>query len=463
MSRLRRLLDRAVPRGALLLSVLSLGYFAAGIVRNRVFAAEFGISAELDAYNAAFRIPEIALDVLVGAGLSAPFVPIFTRLLQGGGTADSAAPPDAGAKRATAFGQTVLTAAVAAMAIVLVILFIGAPWLADTVWSGFDAPTRALYVELVRINCLAQLLFAGSMALGEVLVARRRFLAYGIAPILYTSGIVAGSVLLGPSLGILGAAWGAVVGAGAHLAARSIGAVRTGFRIRPRLDLRTAEFREFFRLMLPRMVSYPIDPIQTAYFAALALTFGPGSASALTFADDYRAVPVILIAQQFSLALFPSLSAADADGDRRGFRSLLSRNVLAIGVLTLIAAVLLAVLAPALIGFLLRGGAFDAQDVALTASLLAAFAVSVPLDGLTYPLSRGLYATHNTVLQVIASIAGFVTIVAVSQALAGPLGIFAIPAAYAAGSGVKVALLAVFLTWRLRRVEAAGGPSTGPS
>ena len=124
---------------------------------------------------------------------------------------------------------------------------------------------------------------------------------------------------------------------------------------------------------------------------------------------------------------------------------------------------LLAVLAPALIGFLLRGGAFDAEDVALTASLLAAFAVSVPLDGLTYPLSRGLYATHNTVLQVIASIAGFVTIVAVSQALAGPMGIFAIPAAYAAGSGVKVVLLAVFLWWRLRRVEAAGGPSTGPS
>src|SRR5215468_8677820 len=83
MTRVRLLIDRFVPRGALLLSVLSLGYFAAGIVRNRVFAAEFGIGPELDAYNAAFRIPEIALDILVGAGLSAPFVPIFSRLLRG--------------------------------------------------------------------------------------------------------------------------------------------------------------------------------------------------------------------------------------------------------------------------------------------------------------------------------------------------------------------------------------------
>src|SRR4051812_3276515 len=208
-TRLRSLLDRFVPRGALLLSVLSLGYFAAGIVRNRVFAAEFGASAELDAYNAAFRIPEIALDVLVGAGLSAPFVPIFTRLLRGEdasatGVAEAASASVARSRRATAFGQTVLTAAVAAMAIVLVVLFVGAPWLADTVWSGFDAPTRALYVELLRINCFAQLLFAASIALGEILVARRRFLAYGIAPIFYTAGIVAGTVLLGPSIGILG-------------------------------------------------------------------------------------------------------------------------------------------------------------------------------------------------------------------------------------------------------------------
>ena len=51
-----------------------------GIVRNRVFANTYGAGAELDAYNAAFRIPEIALDVLVAAGLTAPFVPIFSRL-----------------------------------------------------------------------------------------------------------------------------------------------------------------------------------------------------------------------------------------------------------------------------------------------------------------------------------------------------------------------------------------------
>jgi hypothetical protein len=72
---IRASIDRVIPRGALVLTVLSLGYFAMGIVRNWVFANTYGASAELDAYNAAFRIPGIALDVLVAAGLTAPFVP----------------------------------------------------------------------------------------------------------------------------------------------------------------------------------------------------------------------------------------------------------------------------------------------------------------------------------------------------------------------------------------------------
>ena len=75
MRRIRSLLDRFLPRGALVLAILSFAYFAMGLVRNRVFAQTFGAGAELDAYNAAIRVPEIALDVLVAAGLTAPFLP----------------------------------------------------------------------------------------------------------------------------------------------------------------------------------------------------------------------------------------------------------------------------------------------------------------------------------------------------------------------------------------------------
>jgi putative peptidoglycan lipid II flippase len=472
MTRLRLLVDRFVPRGALILSILSLGYFAAGIVRNRVFAAEFGTSAELDAYNAAFRIPEIALDILVGAGLSAPFVPIFSRLLAGPHETEASETAvetvvdraEIG-PRAQAFGQTVLTGAVAAIAVALVVLFVAAPWLADTVWSSFDAPTRALYVDLVRINCVAQLLFAASMALGEVLVARRRFLFYGIAPILYTTGIVAGTILLGPALGILGAAWGAVAGAAAHLTIRATGAIRAGFRIRPRFAFRTAEFREFFRLMLPRMLSYPIDPIVVSYLTILAAGIATGTVSALSFVLDYQFVPVQVIAIAFSLAAFPILSAAWNEGDGATFRRVFNRNVLTIGGLTALAAIALAVLAEPLVSRLLGGGRFDEAAVALTSGLLVAFAITIPIDSLSYPLSRAIYATHNTLWQVLASLLGLAALVGSSQLFVAALGASGIAAAYATGGLVKVVVLAIALVPRLRAIPAprAGGDTGAPA
>jgi peptidoglycan biosynthesis protein MviN/MurJ (putative lipid II flippase) len=83
--------------------------------------------------------------------------------------------------------------------------------------------------------------------------------------------------------------------------------------------------------------------------------------------------------------------------------------------------------------------------VALTSALLAAFAISIPIDSLSYPLSRALYATHNTIYQVLASIAGLATLLALAQVLVPSLGVFAIPLAYAAGGAAKLVVLAAFL------------------
>jgi putative peptidoglycan lipid II flippase len=454
MRLIRSVIDRFLPRGALTLSILSFGYFGMGLIRNRVFANTFGASAELDAYNAAFRIPEIALDILVASGLSAPFVPIFARLREF----------DDGGRRAETFGRTVLTVAVGVMAVTLGALFVAGPWLADIVWHDFSPATRALYVDLFRINCIAQVLFAGSITLGEILVANRRFLFYGLAPILYTGGTVAGTVLLGPTMGIHGAAIGTVGGAVAHLAIRSIGVARTGFRIGPAIAVRTSEFREFIRLMLPRMLSYPIDPIVVLLMTRLATTQGPGNASALSFVLDYQFVPVQVIAIAFSLAAFPTLSTLYAEGDGPGFRRVLVRNVSTIGVLTALAALVVAAGSHLLITVFLGGGRFDAAAVELTASLLVAFAISIPIDALSYPLSRGLYATHNTIYQVAASVAGLAVLIVASQLLTPSLGIFAVPAAYAAGGFAKLAILVAALVPRARRIGVrgtAGLPSTG--
>lgn len=447
MTLLRRLVDRVFPRGALILSVLSLGYFAMGVLRNKALASTFGAGPELDAYNAAFKIPEIALDVLVAGGLTAPFVPIFNGLRR----RDDAA--------AHEFARTVLTVAVLVMSVVILGLFLIAPATVEIVAPSFDPATRALYVDLFRLMCVTPVLFAASIAIGEVLVAHQRFLFYALAPILYTGGIVVATVLFGHRYGIRATALGAVGGAVAHVAIRSIGLLRTPFRIRPRLAVRTAAFREFALLMVPRMISQPIDPLTLTFFTNLAASIGVGAVTSFNFASDYQVVPVSLIGASFSLAVFPTLAAAFAAGDAPTFRRTLTRNLVTIGGLTIVAALALAIAAHPLVDVLLGGGAFGPDDVDRTATILTAYALSIPLDSVSYPLSRALYATHNTVLQVVASIAGFVTIIVVGSALAGPVGVAAIPLAAAAGGVVKVGLLTLFLVPRLRRI-AIDGPAT---
>jgi putative peptidoglycan lipid II flippase len=441
LGRARALVDRVFPRGAILLSVLSLGYFATGIIRNRVFANTYGAGAELDAYNAAFRIPEIALDVLVAAGLTAPFVPIYSRLRH-----------DDGDGPANDFGRTVLTGAVGLMAVASIAIFIAAPWLAGVVAEGFDPATQELYVQLLRINCLAQVMFAASIALGEILVAHRRFLFYALAPILYTTGIIVFTVLFAGRFGIVASAWGAVAGATAHLTIRAIGTTRTTFRIRPAIAVRTDAFREFLRLMVPRMFSVAIEPLTITYFTRVAAGLAVGAVSALNFGLDYQVLPVSLIGVSFSLAVFPLLSAAYADGDRSAFRSILVRNVVTIAILTVIAGMALFVLSGTLVHVLLGGGKFTADDVAVTSAVVAAFALSVPFDSLAYPLSRGLYATHDTLRQVVASFAGLGAVVLATTLLVPEFGILGIPLGYTAGVIVKDVLLAAFLAPRVRRI-----------
>jgi putative peptidoglycan lipid II flippase len=328
------------------------------------------------------------------------------------------------------------------------------------VGAGFDAETRELYVQLTRINCVAQILFAASICIGEVLVANRRFLFYALAPILYTTGIILGTVLGGEQYGVIATAWGAVAGAIAHLSIRVIGTLRTSFRIRPSFHFRSAGFREFFLLMLPRMLSHPIEPLTFTYFTILASTLAVGSVSAVNFAADYQVVPVSLVGVSFSLAVFPVLSAAYADGDRAAFTAVLRRNLVTIGGLTILAAIALFLFSGVLVRVLLGGGKFDTEDVATTTAVVAAFALSVPFDSLAYPLSRGLYATHDTIRQVGASFAGFGTVLLVSTLIVPAVGILAIPLGYAAGMAVKVALLAVFLAPRVRRIGVS--PSNPP-
>jgi putative peptidoglycan lipid II flippase len=317
---------------------------------------------------------------------------------------------------------------------------------------GFDAAEQALYVELFRITCVTAIIFAASFALGEMLVVRQRFLAYGLAPVLYNAGIVLGTVILGPSMGIRGAAVGTVIGALLHLGIRIVDVARTDFRYRPALHVRTSGFREYVRLALPRALSAPIEPLTFLFFTSVASTLAAGSISAVSFARNFQSVPVSLIGIAFSVAAFPVMAGAAAAGDGARFTRLVLTNLLTISILTTAAAVTLWLVGGQAVERLLGGEAFDAEDVATTTMLLGAFALSVPLEALIQLLSRAIYSTHDTILPVLASVTGLVVTVGAVELLADTRGIVALPLGFAAGLAVRLVLLLAALAVRTRRI-----------
>lgn len=450
---IQRLVARFLPRGAVLLSALVFGSYLLGLVRDRMFARTFGAGPELDAYNAAFVLPELTLDVLVASGLAAPFIPIFLGLRAEGRDADE-------------FAQTILTGAVGVMTIAAGVMFIFAAQTTALIAPGFEGEQRDLYVALFRVMLLTPIIFAASLSLGEVLLADQRFLPYGSAPLLYNGGIVLGTVALSGPWGIFGPAIGAVIGALLHLGVRLWGLRGTGFRVRPRWAIHTRAVRDFVRLMLPKMASHPVEPLTFLFFTAVATTLAAGSVTSVSFARNFQSVPVSIIGISFATAAFPTLAAAYAAGDRREFGTTFFRNLLVVSILTTVAAIVLFAVGPIAIELLLGGGAFDAEDVALTAGVLGVFALSIPFESATHLLSRAIYATRNTLLQVLSSLAGFGVTIGVTLALAQDAGVTAIPVGFAAGMVVRVLLLSGSLAWRLRRwdrLQTVGSTTTNLS
>jgi putative peptidoglycan lipid II flippase len=440
-SRLRAIVRTALPRGAVILSTVTLISFGMGVLEIKVLSHVYGAGTDTDAFNAAFRLPQTALDILVAGGLFACFVPLYVEL------------KDEDRSDAIAFGRTIFSLAVLAMAVAVLVMVIFAPQCISFVAPGFSGDERELAIDLFRILAITQIFMAGTLVLGEVLIAERRWLVYAVAPIFYSGGIMVGSLLLNDSIGIYGAAVGAVGGSIVYFLVRLYGSLRAGFAPLPRWNLQTRGLRRYLWLMLPKMVSQPLESsVILLYFAALASTLQPGSLTNLTYAQKFQTMPELVIGAQFAIAAFPSLSAAVERGDRRGFRRVFGTNLATISVLSTVAALGLMALGWVAVRIVLAGGAFTESDLATTTTLVAIFAVSIPLESMVELVARGMYATRNTLIPTLASVAGFIAVVITSQALAPQAGLLAIPASYGVGMAVKLAIISYALAPRMAAI-----------
>ncbi|CAN5520309.1 murein biosynthesis integral membrane protein MurJ [soil metagenome] len=427
-----------LARAGLIVSAAFLASRVLGWVRVVVIGNAFGASAELDAFYAAFRIPDLLFQLVAAGALSTALIPILADLY----ARDEHA-------RAWRVVSTVANLIVVALMILSVVVFVVAPALvASIVAPGFDAPTQALTVDLTRIMLLSTIFLALGSVGTSVLNARGRFAAAAVAPVIYNLAIIGGALLLAPSLGVTGLAIGVVVGAIGHVAVQLRPVAAFGFRWMPRIDLGDPLARQALRLMAPRAVGLGASQITFVVVTALATTQGEGSVTVFTIAFTLLQIPIGVIGVPLGVVLFPSLSREVAMGNLDEFRSLLTRALRAIVFVMVPVAALTAILRTEVVAALF--GRFDTAAIALTAATLLAFCIGLVAHALIAVLARAFYARQDTVTPVVAAIGAVVVNTSLAALLLGPLGLPGMALAIAVAAWLEAATLLVLL---LRRVD----------
>lgn len=358
----------------------------AGLVREMIIGARFGTSADLDAYLAAFRLPDILFQLMAGGALGSAFIPAFTeRLVQ----ADRAA--------AWRMASAVVNLVLLLMSVLaLIAAVLAQPLVKQVIAPGFTPEQQALTATLMRWMLISTIVFGVSGIVMGVLNACQHFLLPALAPVMYNLSIIAGAWFLAPRWGVRGLVFGVVVGAFAHLLVQVPALLRQGIRYVPTLGLRDPAVREVGRLMAPRVLGIAAVQLNFLVNTILASSLPEGSLAALNYAWLLMLLPQGVIAQAVATAAFPTFAAQIARGERGEMRATLNATLRAILLLTIPASVGLIILRVPLIRLLLERGAFDAHSTAVVAQALAFYAAGLVAHSVVEIVSRSFYALHDT-------------------------------------------------------------------
>ncbi|MFZ1629793.1 MAG: murein biosynthesis integral membrane protein MurJ [Anaerolineae bacterium] len=410
---------------------------AAGLLRNIILGRQFGIGADLDAYYAAFKLPDLLFSIVAGGALATAFIPVFADFL--------AADDRAGAWRLASAVTNLVVLVVTALAVVA---GLAAPWLVGRVIApGFAPAAQAETAAVMRILLVSTVIFGVSAVQGSVLHSFKHFLLPALAPVVYPLGIVAGALWLGPLWGTRGLAVGAVIGALLHLAIKFPALLHYGFHWRPVLDLRTPAMRHVLWLLGPRLLDLGVFHVTLIMMTNLASRLGTGSVSALEWGWDAMQLPETLIGTAFGLVAFPTLAELAARGDLAGLRRTLSQSLRVVVALTVPAAVGLIVLGRPLLQLLYQRGAFDANSTEAVYVALRFYALGLVGHASLELVARAFFARQDTLTPLLLATASALVNIVLGLLLMGPLGFGGL----ALANSIAVTAEVLALTFVLRR------------
>jgi len=336
-----------------------------GLVRDRFLAGSFGAGPVLDIYFASFRLSTMIQAVFIAGGIGAVFLPIFAEEFR------------KNREKAFLFANNLLNISFVFFGLICIVFIISAPWLIDLIAPGFSAEQKEDLIFLSRIIMLTPILFSASSIFSGFLQYSDRFLAYGLAPIFYNLGIIGGIVFLFPLIGLSGLAWGAVIGALAHLLIQVPSAFLAGFKYQFVFTLKNYRLKKTLELMAPTALGAFFTELNITMITAIASGLTAGSISIYNLSQNLAGIPIGLVGIPFSIAFFPRLSKKWAFPDKSEFWSEFWTYLRRLVYLIFPISVLAFVLRAQIIRIILKTGMWGWEETRLSAAALGILCVSI--------------------------------------------------------------------------------------
>jgi putative peptidoglycan lipid II flippase len=419
-----------------------------GVLRTVIIGRQFGLSAELDVFNAANNLPDLLFALISGGALAIAFIPVLSEILS-----------KEGRKSAWRLFSQVANLAFIVTAVLAVIVSLLAEPLVKSqlgIAPGFTPDQQALVVQLMRLNLISTLIFSISGLVMAGLQANQHFLFPAIAPLLYDVGQIFGAVILAPEeglriagfqlpgfgLGVHGLVYGVIIGAALHLLIQVPGLVKYKFKWSPVIRFKDESLRKVLRLMGPRLVSMVF--IQLIFMARdnLASRLAVGSITALSYGWWIQQVPETLIGTAIATALLPTLSELIAAEERKQFKDTIERAVRVMIALSLPITVILSLVSLPLIQVAFGFPLEDAQMIqwATQAYLVGLLGHSVVEVGV-----RAFYARQNAKVPMLVSTLGLLVYIGLAIGLMGPLQASGIALANSISYSIQALILILVL------------------
>ena len=434
----------ALARAGLIVSAAYLVARVLGYVRVVVITSTIGEGPELDAFFAAFRIPDLIFQLVAAGTVAAALVPMVAGELGTGRTT-----------RAWRIVSTIATLMTMALVVLAGAAFLAAPWLVHLITPGYEGAQLDRTIELTRLMLLAPMFLALGAVATSALNAHRRFAASAIAPIVYDLAIIGAAFLLAPGMGVTGLAVGVVAGSLLHLLVQLPALSRAGFRFTPSLDASDPDVAQTLKLMAPRALALGAGQVTFIVATSLASGLAQGSVTAFTLAFTVFSIPLSVIGVPLGIVALPTLSRDLARGAIDEFVGLITRALRLIAFMIGPLVALGVVLREPATTILFNHGRFSEDGVQLVAATLALLLLALPGEALITILVRAFYANRDTRTPAIAAILAVVINVVVGVAAVNALGwgLSGIALGIALGSTVEAVLLAVVLHREIRAFD----------